>query len=157
MSEFDELFNSIQTSNIVDIIRDSRIELVSELDEPSLKTGEYFYDDKTNTLYVGAGQLMENQVPQMSWMIKAWGSAVLHPAPRIKSTMLVDLSKVIITASGKSRGSNHYYFTTAHTVNVPVISHPTSARRVPVLSAIVLNHTINVPIVAIESEVNYGE
>lgn len=98
MSEFDELFNSIQTSNIVDIIRDSKIELVTEFDaDHPLRTGEYFYDENSNTLYVGAGDLQPKPV---------YVSAVSHntrivyiPAPRVSTSHSITIPKLSYTTN----------------------------------------------------------
>lgn len=62
MSDFDKVFDDIHGSALAEIIssnpminnlRDSKIVLVTELDEPPLSTGEYYYDEEENTLYVG--------------------------------------------------------------------------------------------------------
>lgn len=159
MSTFDELFDSLREGVDIKPFKESKVLLVSELDEPSLKAGEFLYDEETETLYVGAGDLVEDKLMKMSWLIKAYSSVRHLPAPRVKSNVLVDMTKIIITADGSAKGANHYYYTHDYTINLPIITHPTSVRRVPILCNVTLEHSIEVPTINIESEVklNYGE
>lgn len=158
LSEFDELFNSIQTSNIVDIIRDSRIELVSEFDEPPLKTGEYFYDDKTNTLYVGAGQLMNNDRFNFSHFIRTKSSYVYKPAPRVASFMVVDLD-LKVTFDSAHKGTMHYYIESENVVVPAIVTYSTEAHRQFAVHTFPVEHNVDIAIITHESEVNkiYGE
>ena len=58
MSDFDELFNTLSSTGI-NALRDSSIKLVTQYDYPYLKTGEYYYDEENNILYVGAGNVAD--------------------------------------------------------------------------------------------------
>lgn len=125
LSEFDELFNSIQTSNIVDIIRDSRIKLVSEIDEPSLKTGEYFYDDKTNTLYVGCS-IQDKQIMLHNFLSHST-SLLYKPLARVNiGGYNVYVPVLEHSTSIKYTGVVRYKF--EHEFYVPTLTHSSTGK-----------------------------
>lgn len=98
MNDLDSLFESVRGSAIADVIRDSKIILVTEFDAVHpLKTGEFWFEEESNTLYVGAGQVMEKPV---------YVSAVTHntgilyiPAPRTKTSHTISTPKIAYTTS----------------------------------------------------------
>ena len=112
MSDFDELFNSVENTEIVTdmmndgvfsklrsgvveaLARDSKIKLVTPYDKVRpLDTGAYWYDSVENTLYVGAGDF-QTVVNVLDFLSHA-SNIVYIPAPRIKSR--VDFEQPIIT------------------------------------------------------------
>ena len=94
MSEFEELFQSIQNSVTVDVVRDSAIVLVNEGDaEHPLKAGEYYFDEEKNILYVGG------YVPDKFYIwkfIKHETSTRYIPAPRAQSNLRTSIPRNII-------------------------------------------------------------
>lgn len=108
MSNFDELFNSVENTEMVKdllndttfsklrsgvveaLARDSKIKLVTPYDkERPLDTGAYWYDSDENTLYVGISSLIDELQTVLSNInIKCNFSHM--PAPRIKCSVLIN-------------------------------------------------------------------
>ena len=113
MSEFDELFQSIQNSVTVDVVRDSAIVLVNEGDaEHPLKVGEYYFDEEKNILYVGG------YVPDKFYIwqfIKHDTSIRVIEAPRIKFSNLIPELIITHDTSNRHKVAPRLYFN--NTVN----------------------------------------
>ena len=139
MSEFEELFQSIQNSVTVDVVRDSAIVLVNEGDaEHPLKAGEYYFDDEKNILYVGG------YVPEKFYFwqfIKGLLEAILpqnSPAPRHRTDLTVltptpSINTVIVAKQAPR-------ITTYLITSVPTITYNTSVRKANVFT---LNISLN--------------
>lgn len=108
MSEFEELFQSIQNSVTVDVVRDSAIVLVNEGDaEHPLKAGEYYFDDEKNILYVGG------YVPEKFYLwqfIKHDTSIRVIEAPRIKFSNLIPTMIITHNTSNKHKVAPRLFF-----------------------------------------------
>lgn len=124
MSDLDELFNSIVNNVTVSVLRDSAIILVNEGDpEHPLKTGEYFFDEENNVLYVGG------YVPEKFYFwqfIKHDTSVVYIPAPRARVDLFIETPQV-------THSSNVVYIpapriSTDLTISVPSVSHASNVR-----------------------------
>ena len=139
MSEFEELFQSIQNSVTVDVVRDSAIVLVNEGDaEHPLKAGEYYFDDEKNILYVGG------YVPEKFYFwqfIKHDTSTRYIPAPRHRTDLTVltptpSINTVIVAKQAPR-------ITTYLTASVPTITYNTSVRKANVFTLdISLNYSL---------------
>lgn len=136
MSEFEELFQSIQNSVTVDVVRDSAIVLVNEGDaEHPLKAGEYYFDDEKNILYVGG------YVPEKFYFwqfIKHDTSTRYIPAPRHRTDLTVltptpSINTVIVAKQAPR-------ITTYLITSVPTITYNTSVRKANVFT---LNISLN--------------
>ena len=136
MSEFEELFQSIQNSVTVDVVRDSAIVLVNEGDaEHPLKAGEYYFDDEKNILYVGG------YVPEKFYFwqfIKHDTSTRYIPAPRHRTdlTVLTPTPSINTVIVAKQAPRITAYLTTS----VPTITYNTSVRKANVFT---LNISLN--------------
>lgn len=124
MSDLDELFNSIVNNVTVSVLRDSAIILVNEGDnEHPLKTGEYFFDEENNVLYVGG------YVPEKFYFwqfIKHDTSVIYIPAPRARADLFTETPQV-------THGSNVVYIPaprirTDLTISIPSVSHVSNSR-----------------------------
>lgn len=108
MSEFEELFQSIQNSVTVDVVRDSAIVLVNEGDaEHPLKAGEYYFDDEKNILYVGG------YVPEKFYLwqfIKHDTSIRVIEPPRIKFSNLIPTMIITHNTSNKHKVAPRLFF-----------------------------------------------
>lgn len=147
MSDLDELFNSIVNNVTVSVLRDSAIILVNEGDtEHPLKTGEYFFDEENNVLYVGgyvpekfyfwqfikhdtsvryipaprASASLVTEVPS-----RTHESVVVYiPSPRIRVDLITETPQVIHATS--SRPTNTVHKTYSLVTIVPTVSHSSS-------------------------------
>lgn len=139
MSEFEELFESIQNSVTVDVVRDSAIVLVNEGDsEHPLKAGEYYFDDEKNILYVGG------YVPEKFYIwkfIQHDTNTRYIPAPRHRTDLTVltptpTINTVIVTKTAP-RITSHL------ATSVPTITYNTSVRKANVFALnTLLNHSL---------------
>lgn len=87
VSDFDALFNELSSIGL-SALRDSSIKLVTQYDYPYLKTGEYFYDEKNNILYVGAGNVAD--IYDVLSFIERLTSFKLIESPKIKVYLEVE-------------------------------------------------------------------
>lgn len=124
MSDLDELFNSIVNNVTVSVLRDSAIILVNEGDtEHPLKTGEYFFDEENNVLYVGG------YVPEKFYFwqfIKHDTSVRYIPAPRTNTSLVTNVPIIShLTAINylPQKRNRTELFTT-----IPSMSHATASR-----------------------------
>lgn len=167
MSNFDELFNSVENTEMVKdllsdstfsklrsgvveaLARDSKIKLVTPYDkERPLDTGAYWYDSAENTLYVGAGdfQTLVNIIDFLTHET----SILYIPAPRI--TTYVD-----VTVPTLSYHTEHAYIPTprlqfTNTVDMPILASSTSSKRTNLFYHDIINIVNNVETV-VETEV----
>lgn len=136
MNEFEKLFESIQNSVTVDVVRDSAIVLVNEGDaEHPLKAGEYFFDDDKNILYVGG------YIPETFYIwqfIKHDTSTRYIPAPRHSTNLMAITPTTIINTITVAKPAPRI---TAHlATSVPTITTSTSVRKANVFT---LNTLLN--------------
>lgn len=139
LSEFEELFSSIQNSVTVDVVRDSAIVLVNEGDaEHPLKAGEYYFDDEKNILYVGG------YAPEKFYLwqfIKHDTSTRYIPAPRHKANLIVLTPSTIINTVTVAKRAPR--ITTHLAASMPTITYSTSVRKTNVFTLnILLNHSL---------------
>lgn len=139
MSEFEELFQSIQNSVTVDVVRDSAIVLVNEGDaEHPLKAGEYYFDEEKNILYVGG------YVPDKFYIwqfIKHDTSTRYIPSPRHKTDLKVLTPTPIINTVIVTKLAPR--ITTHLATSVPTITYNTSVRKANVFTLnTLLNHSL---------------
>lgn len=98
MSDFDELFSNLRSDSVEALARDSKIKIVTEYDEPSLKAGEYWYSVEENTLYVGSG-VTEDTILYITNFLKRKVSVNYIPAPRIKVSHLLEIPTITKTVT----------------------------------------------------------
>lgn len=139
MSEFDELFQSIQNSVTVDVVRDSAIVLVNEGDaEHPLKAGEYYFDEEKNILYVGG------YVPEKFYIwqfIKHETSTRYIPVPRYSMNLMARTPTTIINTIIDAKSAPR--ITTHLVTSVPTITTSTSVRKTNIFTLnILLNHSL---------------
>lgn len=100
MNDLDSLFESVRGSAIADVIRDSKIILVTEFDAVHpLKTGEFWFEEEENTLYVGAGQMMSNDIFYLGQLLNHSVSYIHIEAPRIRTNHRIELDIPIHSSS----------------------------------------------------------
>lgn len=87
VSDFDNLFNDLSSIGL-SALRDSSIKLVTQYDYPYLKTGEYYYDEENNILYVGAGNVAD--IYDVLKFIEHFTSFKLIESPKIKVYLEVE-------------------------------------------------------------------
>lgn len=124
MNDLDSLFESVRGSAIADVIRDSKIILVTEFDAVHpLKTGEFWFEEESNTLYVGAGQMM-GITTVFDALVHKTSFRVIE-APRIKFNNLIPTLSITHNTSYKYKIATRLYF--SNHVNVAeTIYHNTS-------------------------------
>ena len=150
LSEFEELFESIQNSVTVDVVRDSAIVLVNEGDaEHPLKAGEYYFDEEKNILYVGAGVIDSIKLYITDFLRHNTSIRVIEP-PRIKSKITFNLPSISTHTNYNIQKTHRIYLNKIHTT--PNIKTYTIANKTN-KTDISKNHNITIPIISFESEV----
>lgn len=150
MSDFDELFENVNASAMAELIkdnplisylRDSKIILVTEYDEPSLKAGEYWYNEEENTLYVGSG-VIDSTVLYITNFIKHSTSFKYIPAPRYKTSVSVQMPLISHYFGIRHKQPSKRLFFNA--VNIPNITHNSATRKTNVVKAL-CKHSVEQP------------
>lgn len=150
MSEFEELFQSIQNSVTVDVVRDSAIVLVNEGDaEHPLKAGEYYFDDEKNILYVGSGGIESTVLYITNFIIRKTSFKLIEP-PRIKSKITFNIPSISTYTNYNVLEPHRIYLNKIHTA--PIIKTYTVANKTNKID-ITDRHNIALPIISFESEV----
>ena len=160
MSDFAELFNNVSASAMSELVnssvvlsslRDSKIKLVTELDnEHPLKAGEYYFSEDENTLYVGAG-VIDSITFGITDFIQHHTSIRVIEAPRISSLVDVVIPNISVSASAKHVPA--YRIKCVDNV-VPDLSIAFNSNvRVTNKNIITRNISVDVPSITIESEV----
>lgn len=170
MSNFDELFNSVENTEMVKnllsddtfsklrsgvveaLARDSKIKLVTPYDkERPLDTGAYWYDSDENTLYVGAGdfQTIINILDFLSHNTK-----IVHiPAPRATIQYLIEIPTTSFITSVYVNYAPRVTFT--NEIIQPTIEHLT-LNKTTTKNDIEFINTVMSDFLTHESEVKYG-
>lgn len=147
MSDLDELFNSIVNNVTVSVLRDSAIILVNEGDtEHPLKTGEYFFDEEHNVLYVGGyvpekfyfWQFIKHNTsinyipaPRTSTSLVTEIPPMTHttlvvyiPSPRVRVELITDIPQVLHGSASRPTSTVHKTYSLA--TILPTIAHNSS-------------------------------
>lgn len=128
----------------------SKVVLCTVYDEPSLRTGEFLYDEDTDTLYVGAGDVMGDTYLYITNFLQHRTSIGYIPAPRITARVEVQMPQL-------SSHTEHLYIPTprlqfSNAVAMPTLASSTSSRKTNLLYHDITNLVNSVETV-VETEV----
>lgn len=128
LSTFDALFDSLREGIDLKPFKESKVVLVSEYDNPPLLTGEFIYDEETDTIYVGAGNVMQNdRVNVIDFLFHS--TSLLHkPLARINTGGYNVYVPTDLQHSTKHKINGMYRYSLAHDVTIPVLAHGTATK-----------------------------
>lgn len=130
----------------------SKVVLCTVYDEPSLRTGEFLYDEESDTLYVGAG-ITDDVLLYVTNFIKHRVTYAHKPSPRIKVNHCVDLQNITRLTQVAHKPAPRT--SVIHSIGVyDSIVRDTTVVKTVKHSVVMLSDTINN--ISLNKEVKYG-